>query len=480
VVATYREQELKFETPADFVMPAPEELLGRSVRSDRSVVHLESTYFDTEQRSLLRYGVTLRRREGEDDTGWHLKVPAGSARTEIRLPLEAGSSVPDRLATMVAGIAAGKLAPVAIVKTTRRRTRMFDDDQLLIELADDKVVGTVLGAAATVTTWHELEAELGSDDERLLAKVGKRLVDAGASRASAPSKLARTLGWTDPRDSAGSDARGMVLRYLTAQLLELGFGDIAFRRGLDPVHKTRVAGRRFRSVLRVFRHAWRDPAAAGRLDDELSWYQDLLGEVRDRQVLRARLSGLVAGLPDAVVLGPVSATIDENLLSEQMVARDALGAAMDSQRYFDVLRSAEAWATDPPVRSDVDVDELLQMTAKAQRAARKRLKRALAADSPELLHRARKAAKRARYATELSAPAAGKSAGKRVKAYKHAQDALGEHQDSAIAAAALRRLGAVSTAPDQNGFTFGLLYEREQVAAECARQKAHALLGRLP
>ena len=474
MVATHREQELKFETPPDFVMPAPEDLLGKAVRSDRSVVHLDSTYFDTAQRSLLRYGVTLRRREGEDDTGWHLKVPAGSARTEIRLPLEAGSSVPDRLATMVAGIAAGDLAPVAIVKTTRRRTRLFDDDQLLIELADDKVVGTVFGAAATVTTWHELEAE------RLLAEVGKRLVGAGAIRASAPSKLARTLGWTDPRDSAGSDARGVVLRYLTAQVLELGSGDIAFRRGLDPVHKTRVAGRRFRSALRVFRDAWRDPAAAGRLDDELSWYQDLLGEVRDRQVLRARLSGLVAGLPEALVLGPVSATIDENLLGEQVVARDALGAAMDSQRYLDVLRSAEAWATDPPMRTDADVDELLQMTAKAQRTARKRLKQALAADSPELLHRARKAAKRARYATELTAPAAGKSAGKRVKAYKHAQDALGEHQDSAIAAAALQRLGAASTAPDQNGFTFGLLYEREQVAAERARQNAHALLDRLP
>jgi CHAD domain-containing protein len=67
-----------------------------------------------------------------------------------------------------------------------------------------------------------------------------------------------------------------------------------------------------------------------------------------------------------------------------------------------------------------------------------------------------------------------------VKAYKQAQDALGEHQDSAIAAAALQRLGAASTAPDQNGFTFGLLYEREQVAAERARQNAHTLLGRLP
>jgi CHAD domain-containing protein len=132
------------------------------------------------------------------------------------------------------------------------------------------------------------------------------------------------------------------------------------------------------------------------------------------------------------------------------------------------------------LRADVDLDDLLRHTRKAQRSARKRLKKALAADSTELLHRARKAVKRARYATELTAPVAGKSASKRVKVYKRVQDALGEHQDSVIAAATLRRLGAAATAPDQNGFTFGLLYEREQVAAERARRKARALLPRVP
>jgi CHAD domain-containing protein len=132
------------------------------------------------------------------------------------------------------------------------------------------------------------------------------------------------------------------------------------------------------------------------------------------------------------------------------------------------------------MRVGVDRGDVQRMTTKSQGTARKRLKKAVATGSPEMLHRARKASKRARYVTELTAPVAGKSAAKQVKAYKRVQDALGEHQDSAIAAAQLHRLGIAANGPDENGFTFGLLYEREQLAAERARGQARALLARIP
>jgi CHAD domain-containing protein len=69
------------------------------------------------------------------------------------------------------------------------------------------------------------------------------------------------------------------------------------------VHETRVAARRLRSTLRVCGevvHA----ASAYELSNELAWYADLLGEVRDREVLSARLTMLVAGLPPEQVRGP--------------------------------------------------------------------------------------------------------------------------------------------------------------------------------
>src|SRR4051812_11066214 len=48
---------------------------------------LAATYFDTDDLRLAAAGLTLRRRTGGDDAGWHLKVPAApGARSEVQLP----------------------------------------------------------------------------------------------------------------------------------------------------------------------------------------------------------------------------------------------------------------------------------------------------------------------------------------------------------------------------------------------------------
>jgi hypothetical protein len=38
---------------------------------------LEAVYYDTEDLRLARAGVTVRRRPGADDAGWHLTLPKG-------------------------------------------------------------------------------------------------------------------------------------------------------------------------------------------------------------------------------------------------------------------------------------------------------------------------------------------------------------------------------------------------------------------
>jgi CHAD domain-containing protein len=318
-----------------------------------------------------------------------------------------------------------------------------------------------------------LEVEAVGADERLLTKIGKRLVAAGAAPAASASKLARIFGSTEEPDP--TTANGLVAAYLTEQLIEVGSGDVALRRGLDPVHKTRVAVRRFRSVLRVFGAAFADATAVHRLDDELSWYQDLLGAVRDRQVLRARFDEAMQRLPAELVLGPVAATIDQTMQGERVVALEQVCAALDSDRYLELMREIDSWSRTPPLRAGVEVEDVLSMADRARRKARKRLKQAVASGAPDELHRARKAAKRARYATELTRPIVGKRAKKFVKAHKRIQDALGEHQDSIVAAEVLVRLGAAAAQPGQNGFTYGLLFEREHAAAERARRAARQL-----
>jgi CHAD domain-containing protein len=64
-----------------------------------------------------------------------------------------------------------------------------------------------------------------------------------------------------------------------------------------------------------------------------------------------------------------------------------------------------------------------------------------------------------------------------MKHYKHIQTMLGDHQDTAVATDALRRLAvAAGTTVGENGFTYGLLYAREQQIARQCRQEASRLL----
>src|SRR5688500_15221939 len=49
---------------------------------------LSAVYYDTADLRLARSRLTLRRRRGGSDDGWHLKLPAGKdSRDEIRVPL---------------------------------------------------------------------------------------------------------------------------------------------------------------------------------------------------------------------------------------------------------------------------------------------------------------------------------------------------------------------------------------------------------
>jgi CHAD domain-containing protein len=129
-------------------------------------------------------------------------------------------------------------------------------------------------------------------------------------------------------------------------------------------------------------------------------------------------------------------------------------------------------------RRDGDDDTGWQLKIPAAAKADRRLAAASNTGNNVDLHRARKAAKRARYAAELLKSIDGASAARTVKRYKKIQTILGDHQDSVVAADTLRRLGVLAgTTADENGFTFGLLYAAETQAAQHARAGVAALLS---
>jgi CHAD domain-containing protein len=265
------------------------------------------------------------------------------------------------------------------------------------------------------------------------------------------------------------------MNYLNAQIDQIERGDAELRLGQDPIHDTRVAIRRLRSTLRVFAKAL-DTSEIGDLDGELRWFAGLLGDVRDCQVQESRFSEALDGVPDELILGPVESRIRNDLRAAELPARNRVADAMDSPRYQAIMSALRRRRTDPPVARVVTTGTLLKRARRAQRKADRRLAAALESVDDAMLHRARKAAKRARYAAELCGPVS-KRAKRTIKHYKQIQTLLGDHQDTAVAADALRRMGlAAGTTPGENGFTYGMLYAREQQIARECRQKVRQLV----
>ena len=469
MVEEHRERELKFDVPEGWRLPAPDGLLPPGGTVEHDQLHLETTYFDTADHDLLGSGVTLRRRTGDADTGWHLKVPDGDARLEIRRPLEGREDEPpDELVALTLGLRAGApLAPVATLTTQRAVHRLVDaSGRPLAEVVVDDVHGTAMGEAAVITRWREVEVELAdAGDEDLLARAAEHLRTAGADRAASASKLARALARPAPA-TPPSGLAGLVACYLDAQYRSLVFADVALRRGREDVHRTRTATRRYRTALRVFAPIL-DGSAAAHLDGELKWYAELLGRVRDPQVLRQHLDAAVAELPPELVLGPVRTRIHQLLATDLAEGRDALGQAMAGERYFALLRELRAWHERLPTAGERPAAEAARFLRKAKRTLRRRLAAAENAAAPDQArHRARKAAKRLRYAAELVRPELGGPAKRTGRRAKQVQRELGARQDSVIAAEFLLRAARVAgTTPGENGFTFGLLYQREREAA---------------
>ena len=157
---------------------------------------LDAVYYDTADLRLIGAGITLRRRTGGGDAGWHLKLPAGAdTRDEIRLPLAAsGGAVPEELAALVRAYTRGTaLAPVVRIQTSRRVLRLLDGaGQALAEIAADHVSAQPADGSAA-TAWDEIEAELVTGGPALLEATDTRLRRAGARPAATATKLQRAL-----------------------------------------------------------------------------------------------------------------------------------------------------------------------------------------------------------------------------------------------------------------------------------------------
>jgi inorganic triphosphatase YgiF len=201
-VSDHLETEQKYDADADFVLPGLGALPGGAATAAPKRYQLSATYFDTEDLGLISNKVTLRRRTGGADEGWHLKLPMGrDTRQEVHAPLGEGApdSVPARLAARVADITAGRpLRPIAKLDTERTVVTLTGPaGDPLAEVADDRVTARRLDEpGAEPLTWREIEVEALSEDPGtpgLLEAAGRALREAGARPSSSASKLGRLL-----------------------------------------------------------------------------------------------------------------------------------------------------------------------------------------------------------------------------------------------------------------------------------------------
>jgi CHAD domain-containing protein len=265
--------------------------------------------------------------------------------------------------------------------------------------------------------------------------------------------------------------RDLVATYLAEQCRVLIDAEPQLRAGEPVVHTTRVAVRRFRSTLRTCAELF-DQGRAEALEPELVWWAGLLGAVRDLDILDERMSDHITNLPVELVLGPVANTISTEVAAQRKVQFDEVIGAMESPRYRALVIELHRWQSAPPftdAAADVAATEIAQYVARADKKLEKRIEEAAEAcrtndeHADGLLHRARKTSKRHRYVVELAQPVLGAKADKLVARRKKLQDVLGDYQDSHVAVAFIRELGArVGTHEGQNGFTYGVLLGTER------------------
>ena len=486
----YSEVERKFDADPGMALP---DLTGEAgSMGEATASQLDATYFDTADARLARHHVTLRRRTGGDDAGWHLKLPAGKdERTEVRLPLgRATRTVPSALVREVRAIAGDRpLVPIAALHTTRIERRLLDaDGKALAAIADDTVHGQRLtGSAAEESTWREVEVELLEGDRAALEDVSGRLRAAGPTPSRSSSKLARVLGdfgAAPPpavRDvmsrARRASAGAVVLAYLNEHVDRLVGCDRGVRsEAPEAVHDMRVATRRLRSTLATYRPLL-DREQTDPVREELKWLGEALGRPRDAEVLHQGLLDLVAAQPDELDLGPIRDRIDSMLAGRHRLALADLQKVLDGDRYFRLLNALEDLLASPPLTARAGEPAREQLPALVSHVARRvdRAARAVADDrTPQArnqgLHEVRKCAKRARYAAESATPMVGKPARRLATRMESLQNVLGEHQDSVTAQALLLELTMTDHLSAENAFAFGLLYAQERARAKRARR----------
>ncbi|MFC0388407.1 CYTH and CHAD domain-containing protein [Muricoccus vinaceus] len=410
-----------------------------------------TTYFDTADRAFARAGASFRLRRAGNRSVQTLKLRDGGGpfgRGEWEWPVKGGQPDRRQLAeTPLAGLE-GELIPVFTAEVVRRLRRLRHEDATIEIVVDE---GTIQAGKRTEAI-REAELELKGGSPAALHRLAARLqadlrLVLGAESKSdrgwrlltgEPRRGAKAQDIDLPHDIVAAEAFRRIVAAILASLL--AHQPAAAAGVMEGVHGMRIATRRLRALLALFRPCLAAETEA-RFTAGLRDLARVLGEARDWDVFVAETLPQAAGA-EADRLRPLAE-------AERRAAHGRVVEEFGRPALTSLVLGLTAWAEDPAALSGEAgggaMDEPLLDLAPGlvERLARKARRRGrhIRRRSEAELHELRKALKKLRYGIEFVAPL---HKAKRVSAYLHhcklLQEKLGALNDAAVAVTLAGRL----------------------------------------
>jgi inorganic triphosphatase YgiF len=452
-----QEVELKLELdPGDMaVLLADTEFAGGAMSSCEQ----HSVYFDTEDGDLRKAGLSLRVRRIGDRRVQTLKAGASPAaaglfaRDEWEREIEADAPDLDpEMAEIIRSKVGHPIGPLEALFTASvvRSRRITENGGASIELVADR--GSVISGERREAIC-EIEMELRDGEPAALFDMARKLDRRVPLRLGVRTKSERGYGVAAGAKAAATKAEPVKLRadmnaaavfqaiagscirhFRLNEELILAAGDA------EAVHQARVAIRRLRSAISIFKAMLAGPDA-DRLTGELKWIMGVLGEVRNLDVLLGRIDDAALNrrvrVARRIAIGDAVAALESPRLRQLMLDLAEWVAIGDW------LESAPAWLRNEPA-PEAAADAMERQWRRVRKKGRK-----LATLDEPALHEVRIRAKKARYAAEFFADLfdGGKARRRRTRflaAIEDLQSHLGDLNDTGIAAEALAKAGIVA------------------------------------
>ena len=350
-------------TPAELEQLAECREISETASSTGRTKRLDSVYYDTADRVFHARGIGLRvRRIGRRWVQTLKTESPGDPMHRGEWEVELTSSKPDLNAfqsvaalALVDGVNPSDLRPVlstGISRHTRVLNIVGDTDAghgpAVVETAFDN---GMIEADGTMLPVSEMELELVRGDPAALYALGLSLTRHASLRLETLSKAARGWGLVDAAPPAWHKAARPAVPSGPVDAAMAGIFRDCYAHALanyataldgrepEGVHQVRVALRRTRSALAVFRDILPEERRRS-LDREVKWLASELGDARDWDVFRDELIDPLAQRPeDRVFMAPLINAAAE----AQTAGRERARVALRSPRTTRLLLTLGGW-----------------------------------------------------------------------------------------------------------------------------------------